>query len=205
MQNHGGYSVDWRNLDKTVWLTGDMEGKYESVDMYLSLARESDNAFKELVEYFQNQDEPTIIIMFGDHHPGLADTFYTDVFGQRKDTLTQAESVCLYQVPYVIWANYDIEEKEYGDFSLNYLSTVFVDVLDYPKTGYQKFLLETMKELPVVTRNFYRDASGKWQGNAELLSATARRLLNEYSILQYNGLEGGKERHDSFFNLKNND
>jgi DNA-binding FadR family transcriptional regulator len=62
--------------------------------------------------------------MFGDHQPGLAGTFYTDVFGKRKDLLSQEESVCLYQVPYVIWANYDIEEKEYGDFSLNYLSTV---------------------------------------------------------------------------------
>ena len=205
MQNHGGYSVNWSNLDKTVWLTGDLEGKYESVDMYLSLARESDNAFKELVEYFESQDEPTVIVMFGDHQPGLAGTFYTDVFGKRKDLLSQEESVCLYQVPYVIWANYDIEEKEYGDFSLNYLSTVLVDALGYPKTGYQKFLLETMRDLPVVTRNFYRDASGKWQGNAELLSTTARRLLHEYSILQYNGLKGGRNRYDSFFNLIYND
>jgi phosphoglycerol transferase MdoB-like AlkP superfamily enzyme len=205
MQNHGGYSVNWKNLDKTVWLTGDMEGKYESVDMYLSLARESDNAFKALVEYFQAQDEPTIIVMFGDHHPGLSDTFYTDVFGQKKDTLSQAESVCLYTVPYVIWANYDIEEKEYGDFSLNYLSTVFVDVLGYPKTGYQKFLFEAMQELPVITRNFYRDSSGAWQGNAQMLSLSAQKLLNEYSILQYNGLEGGKNRYDSFFNLANTD
>ena len=205
MQNHGGYSVNWNNLDKTVWLTGDMEGKYESVDMYLSLARESDNAFKELVAYFQNQDEPTVIIMFGDHQPGLAGTFYTDVFGKHKDTLTQEESVCLYQVPYVIWANYDIEEKVYGDFSLNYLSAVFMDALDFPKTGYQKFLFEAMEELPVVTRNFYRDETGKWQGNAELLSVSAKRLLHEYSILQYNGLEGGNNRYDDFFNLLHSD
>ncbi len=201
MQNHGGYSVNWSGLEKTVWLTGDLEGKYESVDMYLSLARESDAAFQELLAYFENVSEPTVIVMFGDHHPGLADTFYTDVFGQKKDTLSQEESVCLYQVPYVIWANYDIPEKEYGNFSLNYLSTVVTDTLGYPKTGYQQFLWESMESLPVITRNFYRDKAGKWSGNPAELSSDARKMIEKYAILQYNGLRGGKSRYDEFFNL----
>ena len=201
MQNHGGYSVNWSGLEKTVWLTGDLEGKYESVDMYLSLARESDAAFRELLAYFENVSEPTVIVMFGDHHPGLADTFYTDVFGQKKDTLSQEESVCLYQVPYVIWANYDIPEKEYGNFSLNYLSTVVTDALGYPKTGYQQFLWESMESLPVITRNFYRDKAGKWSGNPAELSSDARKMIEKYAILQYNGLRGGKSRYDEFFNL----
>ena len=201
MQNPGGYSVNWSGLEKTVWLTGDLEGKYESVDMYLSLARESDAAFEELLTYFENVSEPTVIVMFGDHHPGLADTFYTDVFGQKKDTLSQEESVCLYQVPYVIWANYDIPEKEYGNFSLNYLSTVVTDALGYPKTGYQQFLWESMESLPVITRNFYRDNAGKWSGNPAELSSDARKMIEKYAILQYNGLRGGKSRYDEFFNL----
>ncbi len=204
MQNHGGYSPNWSGLDKTVWLTGDLQEKYEGVDMYLSLARESDKAFSELVEYFQNADEPTIIVMFGDHQPGLPNAFYTSVFGQHKDTLTQEESVCLYQVPYVIWANYDIEEKEYEDFSLNYLSTVLIDTIGYPKTGYQQFLSDAMDVLPIVTRNFYRDTSGTWTGNPSDLSAAAQNLLDMYSILQYNGLKGGNARFDAYFNLNDN-
>ena len=202
MQNHGGYSVNWSGLDKTVWLTGDKEGKYESVDMYLSLARESDAAFGELLAYFESVDEPTVVVMFGDHQPGLADTFYTDVFGQKKDQLSQKESVCLYTVPYVIWANYDIPEKDYGDFSLNYLSTVVTDVIGYPKTGYQSFLWEAMEYLPVVTRNFYRDSEGKWSGNPAELSNMAQTMLSKYAVLQYNGLRGGKNRYDDFFNLQ---
>lgn len=202
MQNHGGYSVNWSGLDKTVWLTGDLEGKYESVDMYLSLARESDAAFEELLDYFSAVSEPTVIVMFGDHHPGLADTFYTDVFGQKKDTLSQEDSVCLYQVPYVIWANYDIEETEYGNFSLNYLSTVLTDVIDYPKTGYQQFLWNAMESLPVITRNFYRDDTGKWSGNPAELSSEAQAMIAKYAILQYNGIRGGSSRYDEYFNLK---
>ena len=194
--------MNWSGLDKTVWLTGDLEGKYESVDMYLSLARESDAAFEELLDYFSAVSEPTVIVMFGDHHPGLADTFYTDVFGQKKDTLSQEDSVCLYQVPYVIWANYDIEETEYGNFSLNYLSTVLTDVIDYPKTGYQQFLWNAMESLPVITRNFYRDDTGKWSGNPAELSSEAQAMIAKYAILQYNGIRGGSSRYDEYFNLK---
>lgn len=202
MQNHGGYSVNWSGLDKTMWLTGNLKGKFESVDMYLSLARESDSAFAELVEYFQNVSEPTIVVMFGDHQPGLSDRFYESVFGQKKDTLSQEESVCLYQVPYIIWANYDIEEKEYEDFSLNYLSTVLIDTIGYPKTGYQQFLSQAMEALPIVTRNFYRDAEGVWSGNPSAVSDEAQSILSEYAILQYNGLKNGDARFDAYFNLK---
>ena len=201
MQNHGGYTPNWSGLDKTVWLTDELEGKYEGVDMYLSLARESDAAFASLVSYFQNVSEPTIIVMFGDHQPGLPNAFYTSVFGKHKDTLTQEESTCLYEVPYVIWANYDIEEKEYGEFSLNYLSTVLLDTIGYPKTGYQKFLSEAMEVLPVVTRNFYSDANGTLSGNPVSLSDEAQAVLIKYSVLQYNGLKGGETRYDEFFNL----
>ena len=37
--------------------------------MYLSLLRESDNALRELCEYFKTYDDKTIILFFGDHQP----------------------------------------------------------------------------------------------------------------------------------------
>ena len=201
MQNHGDYWPRWDGLEKTVWLTGDLEDDYEGVDMYLSLVRESDNAFKELIEYFQQVEEPTVIVMFGDHQPGLPNEFYEDLFGQHKDTLEAEQAMCMYQIPYVIWANYDIGGKEYGDFSLNYLSTVLVDALGFPKTGYQQFLSEAMQTLPIITRNFYRTASGLCSADTSVLPQEAQNILSEYAILQYNGIKGKENRYDGFFNL----
>lgn len=201
MQNHGDYTPNWEGLKKTVWLTGELEGEFEGVDMYLSLARESDEAFAQLLGYFSRVEEPTLILMFGDHQPGLPDEFYEQVFGQQKDTLEAEEAMCMYQIPYIIWANYDMEETEYGDFSLNYLSTVLMDVAGLPKTGYQQFLSSAMQTLPVVTRNFYRGVSGACSGDVSVLPREAQTLLAEYEILQYNGLKGGANRYDGFFNL----
>ena len=199
MQNHGGYTPNWSGLDKTVWLTGDREGRFESVDMYLSLARESDRAFSDLIAYFSEREEPVVVVMFGDHQPKLAETFYSDVFGRTTGELTQADSVCLYTVPYVIWANYDIEEKN-EDFSLNYLSAELLKTIGFPQSGFQKFLLDAKKELPVVTRNFFADASGFFTGRKDQLSADAQRLLSRYAAAQYNGLK--EERIPDLFFLR---
>ncbi len=42
-----------------------MTGEYTLAEMYLSLARQSDEAFKNLIGYFEKVDEPTMIVMFG--------------------------------------------------------------------------------------------------------------------------------------------
>ena len=53
MQNHGGYEGTFDEFDQTVWLTGDMEGKYPKADQYLSLVKRSDDAFAYLLDYFR--------------------------------------------------------------------------------------------------------------------------------------------------------
>ncbi len=43
----------------------------DTANRYLSLIHESDRAFEKIVNYFKNQKEPTIVVMFGDHQPKL--------------------------------------------------------------------------------------------------------------------------------------
>ncbi len=70
MQNHGGYDdVAYPDFEKRIWLTGEYEGKYPEVDVYLSLLKYSDEAVQELIEYFSQQDEPTAIVFFGFRRP----------------------------------------------------------------------------------------------------------------------------------------
>ena len=70
MQNHGGYSQSTlKGYEPDVKLN--YETEYPEAQTYLSLARESDKAFQNLVEYFEKVDEPTMIVMFGDHWPKL--------------------------------------------------------------------------------------------------------------------------------------
>lgn len=76
MQNHGGYEEAFENFQQQIYLTGRDEGKYPQTDQYLSLMKESDEAFRFLLEYFSECREPTMIVMFGDHQPSVEDEFY---------------------------------------------------------------------------------------------------------------------------------
>ena len=96
MQNHGGYEGTYDNFEQEVWLTGEYEGKYPKTDQYLSLMKRSDQAFQYLVEYFSRIDEPTMIVMFGDHQPSVEDEFYDDIAGMPSSEITVQEHLMWY-------------------------------------------------------------------------------------------------------------
>ncbi|MBQ2105724.1 MAG: LTA synthase family protein, partial [Lachnospiraceae bacterium] len=123
MQNHGGYDVVFENFKQDVWLTGELEGKYPKVDQYLSLMKASDEAFEYLVDYFKAVEEPTMIVMFGDHQPGVENEFFEDISGILNSEMPREQQLMWYETPFYIWTNYDIEEKEMGRLSAVYLGS----------------------------------------------------------------------------------
>ena len=108
MQNHGGYSSLINAPDELVHMSkGDYTSEY--ADNYLSLVRATDTAFSELIDYFSEVEEPTIILMFGDHAPNLPDGVYEALMGKSLEELSLEETQQRYTTPFVLWANYDIE------------------------------------------------------------------------------------------------
>jgi phosphoglycerol transferase MdoB-like AlkP superfamily enzyme len=91
------------------------------VDRYLSLIKRSDAELKNLIQYFEAQDEDTIIVFFGDHQPNdyMANKVYKL---SGKTTVTEEDAKNRYIVPYVIWANYDIKEGTKEDTDISFLA-----------------------------------------------------------------------------------
>lgn len=201
MQNHSGYSVPWTGLERTVWLTGEYQGRYSTVDQYLSLMRQSDQAVEYLLDYFSQVDEPTLILIFGDHQPQVATSFYTSILGGAFDTLDASVQQRRQQTPFYLWANYDIDEAEGLSYSLNYLSTLLLEQAGLPLTGYQTFLREGMEVLPVVNAIGYVDAEGTSTDDETQLTEEAQEFLSWYRIAQYCNLFDPDLRPEDFFTL----
>ncbi len=198
MQNHSAYNMPWTNLDREVWLTGALEGRFSSVDQYFSLIRQTDRAFAYLIDYFSQVEEPTVILMFGDHQPQVATNFYTAVLGSDPEpALAQKKQM----TPFVLWANYDIPERDGVALSLNYLSALLMETAGLPQTGYQRFLSELYRDLPVINTVGIQDRSGTWYGENEPLPEPLARRLEEYQMLQYNNIFDKSHRVESFFSL----
>ena len=198
MQNHSAYQMAWTNLPKEVWLTGALEDRFQTVNQYLSLVYQSDQAFQYLIDYFSQVEEPTMILLFGDHQPQVATNFYTDVLGTNPDT---ADAQKKQMVPFVLWANYDIPEAQGVELSLNYLSALLMDTANLPMTGYQKFLSQLWETAPVINTVGIRDAQGNWYGENAALPEELDGAIEDYKVLLYNNVFDKKDRVESFFTL----
>ena len=198
MQNHSAYQMAWTNLPKEVWLTGELENRFQTVNQYLSLVYQSDQAFGDLIDYFSQVEEPTMILLFGDHQPQVATNFYTDVLGTNPDT---ADAQKKQMVPFVLWANYDIPEAQGVELSLNYLSALLMDTANLPMTGYQKFLSQLWETAPVINTVGIRDAQGNWYGENAALPEELDGAIEDYKVLLYNNVFDKKDRVESFFTL----
>ena len=190
MQNHGGYEYageDFTSLpyvDETIredWqgsriLNGMLYSAYSSsveeeirkVNQYLTCANLSDQAFQYLLGELEKSEKKTIVLMFGDHQPSLliSEHFVEVDRGIDPD----------YTVPYILWANFDIEFDAPEITSPNYLSAILKKNAGLPLTAWDQFRLDVMQEYPVVSTHFILDKDGNLIDKAQ---------LREYEFVQY--------------------
>ena len=106
MQDHGGYTFKCSE-DITI----NMNGDYPLTEQYLTTLHNSDAALEVLISYFQQIQEPTVILLFGDHQPAIEQEFLEELYGKKIEDLSLEEKQREYIMPFMIWANYDIEES----------------------------------------------------------------------------------------------
>ena len=194
IQNHGGYTA--ADYPAQVTLT-DVPGLYPMAEQYLTLANKTDQAFRTLVEYFQQQEEPTIIVMFGDHQPSLEQAFLDKAYGVTQEQMNMGEYMQKYFVPFVIWANYPLPEAEPEITSLNFLGQYLLWYAGIESTRYGNFLWQLQEQLPAITFVGYVDRKGRAYSHLETNDYTT--LIQNYQCVQYNNLFGGGQRLAELF------
>ena len=188
MQNHGGYEGTYDNFEQEVWLTGEYEGKYPKTDQYLSLMKRSDQAFQYLVEYFSRIDEPTMIVMFGDHQPSVEDEFYDDIAGMPSSEVPAQEHLMWYETPFIIWTNYSMPSEDMGRLGAVYLSSEVLWRANLEMTPYNRFLLAMKEDLPVVhfLGCYDREGTYYYWAKAESERCPYQDTVLDYEALVYN-------------------
>ena len=194
IQNHGSYTV--KDYPAQVQLA-DQPGKYPMAEQYLTLANKTDEAFKTLVDYFSQCDEPTIIVMFGDHQPSVEQEFLDKAYGVTQDQMTMEQYMDKFRVPFVIWANYPLELEGPQETSLNFLSQYLLSYSGIPTDSYGRFLWSLQDILPALTFVGYKDTLGASYSHLENNGYTS--LIEDYQALQYDRLFGGE---DSYFHAQ---
>ncbi len=171
MQNHGSYQDAHENFTPDITVEG---ASSYSLSSYLSLVKKTDEALEYLISYFSQEEEPVMVVFFGDHQPNdvVAQPIW-QLHGKSYRSLSEEDTFLRYQVPYLIWTNYDSQTVRHADTSANYLGAKVLEAAGLKLPAYQNFLLELSKSYPVVSA-------------AGILKETDAKMdLEEYKKLQY--------------------
>ena len=202
VQNHSSYDLDYDNFSVKIQATG-LSKTYKELGQYLTLVKYTDDAIRSLIEYYEGIEEPTVILLIGDHQPKLPGKFYKEIMGEDYQSNAQA-AMALYQVPYLIWTNAMQEgqasrqEPKQDITSMNYLQAVLMKETGLRMTGYQKYLLELSEKIPVINTVGYWGSDGVFYENKDTGSPYYQDLM-EYAILEYNCLYDSAHRLENFF------
>ena len=185
-QNHGGYEEADYPTEVTV---ENCPGQYPRAEQYLTLANKTDEYFKVLVDYFSTYEEPTIIVMFGDHQPWVEEEFQELAYGVAQTDMTMEQYMAKFQVPFVIWSNTPLDAEGAPEVtSINFLGQYLLDRAGVERDLYGKFLQKVEQQLPVFTSVGYIDSQGHAYSHWE--STQYDKLKEDYQLLQYDRLFG---------------
>lgn len=187
IQSHGSYTDP--DYPARVQLA-DEPGKYPLAEQYLTLVQETDQAFQTLIQYFERQEEPVMIVMFGDHQPSLEQEFLDKAYGVKQEDMTMEEYMGKFRVPYLIWTNYEWEAETPQLMSLNFLGEYVLECAGIDSGEYGGFLREFRQEIPALTFSGYFDREGNAHSHLETNEFAEK--IEEYQIVQYQEMFGTK-------------
>lgn len=195
IQNHGAYLDEMPSWADPVSITN--TDAPDELKMAVNLMHETDRALPVLLNYFQKCNEKVIILFYGDHQPYMTDstTQTMQQLGPYDETNFKQHQ---YAVPYFIWANYTIPEKDtYATYenhtiSINYLGSVLLELAGVKLSAYDEYLLDLYEKYPVITSMDLRNTQ------KEHLTENTKDIQT-YAMIQYNQLFDTKNKQISYF------
>lgn len=188
IQNHGDYNKSDDAYD-LVHVQTDFGANNSRINEFLTLVHLSDEAFRDLTEYFSGVDRPVLICMLGDHAPSFARNLVEN--GPENDLL-------LRKVPLLIWANFPLEQQGLGTMSMNYVVPTLFDIAGIQLTPYYSYLLRMKEDIPILTSyGDYYDAEGNRYTYDSDQGGPYEELVDSYFCLEYENLT--KRRNQELF------
>lgn len=160
--------------------------EYDTLINYVNGIYLANQAFLQLVDYFSGVDQPTVILMFGDHCP----FFSTDVlaiFG-LDETGSDGETVkSLYSTPVILWSNFSGEKLNFSGESMYYLPQALIDYAGLPDSDMTRILRYERSYFKTNSPKIVQSTAG-----VDLHECTMEqlRVLNHCKAVQYDILHG---------------
>lgn len=188
-QNHGPYSSEPADTNYLKWKEGYSDDEYNILNNYFAGIENTCQNLRLMTEYLKNEEEPVILLFFGDHNPWGGDNNTAYEMLDINLNLDEEEGFYnYYDTKYVIWANESakkILENEFEGVGPSigpyFLMNELFDLADWTGSAYMQAANKLKDEVEVVHEYYYQE-------NGELsheLSEKARKKLKEHEKIEY--------------------
>ena len=189
-QNHGPYSEQKEtDIEYLKRQQDDDPATYNMINNYFSGIKSTGDSLRKLTDYFQNEDEPTIVVIFGDHNPWLGDNPNGyEMMGIDID-LTKTEGFLnYYETPYLFWGNSSSERAlamefkgEGNEISPNFLMAELFQFLGWEGNQYMSYLFD-VKDAFSVNHDMYFNVNGTYTSK---LDKDNKQIWKDFNSVQY--------------------
>jgi len=124
----------------------------DEIGNYLQWIEHSLNDFETFIDNVNKLDEPTVVLMIGDHYPSLkGENSIYDQLGINGDNCS-----VLYEQPYVVWSNCELDYSSMPEqvVSTFYLPYLIMDLIDAPRDTFIQAMTDKMETVPVYSTNY---------------------------------------------------
>ena len=147
----------------------------DNVEHYLRGLSHSDRALAGLLEGLRDLDEPTAVVFYGDHAPGIYAGSVTDRGDNERRVM---------ETPFLLWSSKGNRATALPLTSPIYFLPLLMRELGAPLPPYYALLLEAWDQLPAMEKGEFFGPDGVPLPEDEL-DATQRALLADLRLAQY--------------------
>lgn len=181
-QNHGPYPAEKHtHVEYLKKKPNYDEANYNIINNYLKGISETDKALKKLFDYFRKEEEPVIILLFGDHNPWLGEEASGyKMMGINLDLSTVEGFLNYYETPYIIWANESAKKifnKSFtgkgNNISPQFLMAELFQYLGWKGNEYMQYIMDLKGYTDVIGKVYFKEYG---QYTKELTLENQKRL-----------------------------
>lgn len=190
-QNHGPYTTDPIREDQKYirWNDSYDEAWYNYFNRYLSGIDSTSESLKVLTDYFKKTEEPTVLILFGDHSPSMGDNkICFDMFNIKHSVDSTEGIINVYETPYIVWANDSAKEAIGKDFvgvgpdlEVAFLMSHVFEYMGWEGHQYNQFLNDLTKDITILKESWFK-VNGEYTNKPD---DEAKEKIDEFKNMEY--------------------
>lgn len=176
MQNHLPYAP----VDDPEKVTGVSAGDAETIGTWVRGLQATDAAIDAMLQELDTLDEPTIVVYFGDHFPGILPQAVLDASGEATT-----------RSPFFLWSNYGVLDgaDQLGTVGANALLSIALERAGVGLPPFARLGAEVQQRVGLLSHGSVIRPDGQRIEVANL-SGKEAALISDFELVQYDLLQG---------------